>query len=46
MLSVVPKIWHDDVYEIVPSFDRSFSGYLIGMAVGMAAIFVIAGVGF
>jgi predicted PurR-regulated permease PerM len=46
MLGVVPARWRDDVYQIVTSFDRSFSGYLIGMAVGMAAIFVIAGVGF
>ena len=46
MLSVVPRRWRGDVYEIVTSFDRSFTGYLIGMAVGMGAIFVIAGVGF
>ena len=46
MLSVVPRQWRDDVYEIVTSFDRSFSGYLIGMIIGMIAIFIIAGVGF
>lgn len=46
MLGVVPGRWRTDVYEIVTSFDRAFSGYLIGMAIGMLAIFIIAGVGF
>lgn len=46
MLSVVPNRWRDDVYEMVTAFDRSFSGYLIGLAVCVTAIFLICGLGF
>lgn len=46
MLGVVPKRWQDDVYEMVTAFDRSFSGYLIGLAVCVTAIFLICGIAF